>query len=67
MIHWLLKEMELNIKTKMVLQKNISGEIIQKFNSATQASKQLHLKRSAIVNCCKGKQKTLKGNIFELV
>ena len=51
----------------MVIQENLEGVITGKFNSITHASKTLNYKRSAIVNCCKGKQKTLKGSRFKMV
>ena len=51
----------------MIIQENLQGIIIGKFNSISQASKILKYKRSAIVNCCRGKQKSLKGSIFKII
>lgn len=48
-----------------VIQKDLNGKTIKVFNSVTQASKMLKIKRDLILCCCKGKQKTVKNNIFE--
>lgn len=37
---------------------------INVFLSVTDASKKLNIKRDIILRCCKGKQKTAKGFIF---
>jgi hypothetical protein len=37
---------------------------INVFASVTDASKRLNIKRDLILRCCKGKQKTVKGFIF---
>jgi len=47
-----------------VLQKSLEGDKIKLFNSVTDASKQLNIKRDIILKCCKEKQKTAKGYIF---
>ena len=48
-----------------VAQKDIEGNEIKTYESVTHASKILGFKRDLILKCCKGKQKTLKGFIFE--
>lgn len=48
----------------MVLQKDLENNIVAEFNSVTHASKALNIKRDLILRCCKGKQKTAKGFIF---
>ena len=47
-----------------VVQKNLEGGEIRLFNSVTHASKQLKIKRDLILKCCRDKQKTVKGSIF---
>lgn len=49
----------------MVTQTDLQGNVLKKFNSISMASKILNIKRSIIVDCCKGKQKTFKGTIFK--
>jgi hypothetical protein len=54
-----------NGKNKSVLQIQLDGKIINVFNSVSQASKKLNIKRDLILRCCNGKQKMTRNYIFE--
>ena len=50
--------------TRKVYQYNLVQELIETFASASAAAKKTKYKRTAIVDCCIGKQKTVKGFIW---
>jgi hypothetical protein len=50
--------------TRKLYQYNLVHELIGTFASASAAAKKTNCKRKAILNCCKGKQKTFKGFIW---
>jgi hypothetical protein len=43
----------------------LEGSKINIFNSITEASKKLNIKRDLILRCCTGKQKSAKGFNFK--
>lgn len=50
---------------KTVIQKDINGIIINKYNKITEAAAAINVTISAISNCCKGRLKSVGGFIWE--
>jgi len=52
-------------RKKIVVQYNLNGDMIRRWNSATEASKTLGFYRKCISDCCLGKQKTHRNFIWK--
>lgn len=50
-----------NPSAKPVVQLSLEGEIIKRYDYASQAAKELSLDLSSIIKCCRGKKKTCGG------
>lgn len=50
-----------NPSAKPVVQLSLAGEIIKRYDYASQAAKELSLDLSSIIKCCRGKKKTCGG------
>lgn len=54
-----------NYLSKPVIKYNLKGEKIKIFGGIREAERYTGIKRSCIINCCKGKQKTAGGFIWK--
>lgn len=60
------KKISINNRKK-VAQYSLNMNLIKKFNSITEASKEIKTSTSHISGCCKGKYKTVKGYIWKYI
>lgn len=49
------------VKSIPILQFSLDGELVRKWDSAEEASKELNIFRSSIIECCKGRRKSAGG------
>lgn len=62
---WKGKRGKLNPSSKKINQYDLDGNFIKMWDCMSEIERQLNIKQSYIVNCCRGRQKTAKGFIWK--